>query len=504
MFVMRLGKRTPTTRRDRGKRPEFRPLRFCRYPAIVLIFAGCSTSLPKIAGAPSAPQVRDEPWRAPAGVVPAERIPAATTTAAADSVRAAGPLVLGQVVDMALRSNPQTAVSWAQARVGASQYGAVRGSLYPTIDVSANIVNTQTTSQTGTSLRSAVTPTASLSYVLLDFGGRAGNIAAARAAAVALDLTHNATLQDVALQAEASYFNYQATRSLLEAARLVVAEADTNLVSAQQRNRAGVATIADVLQAEVQKSQAQLALETAEGNVQLARGTLAVAMGLPANARFELAPVNDSMVVAVTRAGVDTLIDRALAMRPDLAALRMDIQGAEAEVRVAKSAKRPQLLLGTNFGKTFSNVNNFVGLNYGISLGVQIPIFSVTRNFNVKTAEAQVLVASARADQLRLQVTEQVYSAYYALQTATQRVKTSDVLLASATNNEVAARARYRAGVGTILDLTTALTALANARAQQSQARWVWATALAQLSHDVGLIPTRGQSLQLDSTGVRR
>ena len=74
-------------------------------------------------------------------------------------------------------------------------------------------------------------------------------------------------------------------------------------------------------------------------------------------------------------------------MRPDLAALRVDIQGAQAEVRVAKSAERPQLVLGTNLGKTFSNVNNFVGLNYGITLGVQIPIFSVTRNYNVKTAE---------------------------------------------------------------------------------------------------------------------
>ena len=185
-------------------------------------FAGCSTALPKIAGAPSTPQVRDEPWRAPAGVVPAETRadPNSTVAAAVDSIHAAGPLVLGQVVDMALRSNPQTAVSWAQARVGASQYGAVRGSLYPTVDATANIINTQTTSQTGTSLRSTITPTASLSYVLLDFGGRAGNIAAARAAAVALDnLTHNATLQERRPPGEAAYFNYQATRSLLEAAR---------------------------------------------------------------------------------------------------------------------------------------------------------------------------------------------------------------------------------------------------------------------------------------------
>jgi outer membrane protein len=504
MFLTTLGKMS-TTRRDRGRRPESRPLRFSRYPAILLIFAGCSHALPTIGGAPSTPPVREEPWRVPAGVVPAEPIPDPTMVAVADTIRAAGPLVLPQVVDLALRSNPLTQLTWAQARAGAAQYGAAHAALIPTVDGTANIVNTQTTSQTGTSLRSTITPTASLSYLLFDFGGRSGNIAAARAAAIALDLTHNATLQDVALQAEASYFNYQATRSLLDAARLVVAEADTNLVSAQQRNRAGVATISDVLQAEVQRAQAQLALETAEGDVQMARGTLAAAMGLPANARFELAPVADSMPVAVTSAGVDTLIDRALALRPDLAAVRVQIQQAQAEVRVAKSAERPALVLGANLGKTFSNVTNFAGLNYGISLGIQIPIFNLARNYNVTAAEAQVEAATARASLLRVQVGQQVYTAYYALQTATQRVRTSDVLLSSATRNEVAARARYRAGVGTILDLTTAQAALANARAQQAQSRWVWATALAQLSHDVGVLGPRGQTLPLgDSTGVRR
>ncbi|MEO5813850.1 MAG: TolC family protein [Gemmatimonadaceae bacterium] len=504
MFLTTLGKMS-ITRRDRGRRPEFRPLRISLYPAILLIVAGCSHALPSIGGAPSTPPVREEPWRVPAGVVPAEPIPDPTMVAVADTIRAAGPLVLPQVVDLALRSNPLTQLSWAQARAGAAQYGAAHAALVPTVDATSNIVNTRTTSQTGASLRSTITPTASLSYLLFDFGGRSGNIAAARAAAVALDLTHNATLQDVALQAEASYFNYQATRGLLVAAQLALAEADTNLVSAQQRNRAGVATISDVLQAEVLRAQAQLDLETAEGNVQTARGTLAVAMGLPANARFELASVSDSMPVAITSAGVDTLIDRALALRPDLAAVRVQIQQAQAQVRVAKSAERPQVILGANLGKTFSNVTNFVGLNYGISLGVQIPIFNLARNYNVTAAEAQVEAANARASLLRIQVGQQVYSAYYALQTATQRTLTSNVLLTSATRNEVAARARYRAGVATILELTTAQTALANARAQQAQARWVWATALAQLSHDVGVLGPRGQTLPLgDSTGVRR
>ncbi len=505
MYVMAERKQASIRRRDRGKQPEFRPLRFSLYPVFLFIFAGCSSALPTIGGAPSAPPVREEPWHVPAGVVPAEPVLDPTIASASDSARAAGPLVLGQVVDLALRNNPLTQIAWAQARAGAALYGAASAAYLPTVDATANVIRTQTTSQTGSSLRSTITPTASLSYLLLDFGGRSGTVAAARAAAVALDLTHNATLQNVALQAEASFFNYQATRGLLAAARLAVAEADTNLASAQQRNRAGVATIADVLQAEVLVAQATLDLETAQGNQQTGRGNLAISMGLPANAPFDLAPVSDSIPVAIASEGVDTLIDRALALRPDLAALRVQIQQARAEVRVARSAELPSIVLGANLGKTFSNVNNFAGLNYGITLGVQIPIFNLARPYNVTAAEAQVEVAAARASLLRVQVGQQVYSAYYALQTATQRARTSDVLLTSATRNEVAARARYRGGVGTIVDLVTAQTALANARAQQAQARWVWATALAQLSHDVGVLGPRGQTLPIgDSAGVRR
>ena len=110
----------------------------------------------------------------------------------------------------------------------------------------------------------------------------------------------------------------------------------------------------------------------------------------------------------------------------------------------------------------------------------------------MQAAQARVDVATAEAALLRTQVSQQVYASYYALQTATQRVRTTDVLLRSAIASEAAARARYRAGVGNILDLITAQSALASARAQQSQSRWIWASALAQLSHDVGVLGPRG------------
>jgi outer membrane protein len=482
-------------------------------PSVLAALGACSRApQPRIAGAPAAPPSSSEPWRAPRGVVPPEprAIDGASPALPADVAARRDALGLADVVDLALRNNPQTQLSWAQARAGAASYGAASAAYLPTLDASSNAQYSQTTvGQTlgGVGTRRVITPAASLSYLLFDFGGRSGTVAAARAAAVALDLTHNATLQAVALQAEGAFFNLQAQRALLAAAQLSMAEADTNLNSARQRNRAGVATIADVLQAETLRAQAQLDLETVEGNLQVARGALAVAMGLPANAPYGLASVSDSVPVALAAVDVDSLIAQALDSRPDLAAARVQIEQSQAEVRAARSALLPSVTVGSTYSHPYSSQPNATGYNFGVTLGVAIPIFNLARPYNVMAARAQVDAFTARASALRTEVALQVYTSYYQLRTATQRSRTADVLLASALRSEAAARARYRAGVGTILDLVTAQSALASARAQQAQSRWVWSTTLAQLSHDVGVLGPRGETLiplAADSSGIRR
>ena len=94
----------------------------------------------------------------------------------------------------------------------------------------------------------------------------------------------------------------------------------------------------------------------------------------------------------------------------------------------------------------------------------------------------------ARTETLRQEVVFQVFSAYYALQTATRRVRTSEDLLASATQANEVALARYKAGVGSVLDLLASQSALASARAQRVEARLTWSVSLAQLAHDAGVL----------------
>jgi outer membrane protein TolC len=407
-------------------------------------------------------------------------------------------LTLNDIVDIALRNNPATQISWQNARAAAAAYGSTRGQYYPTIDfgINGNRVHTTTGSDTSTKVTQQYTggPTATITWLLFDLGGRSGSITAARDALLAADWTHNRLLQDVVLQVQTAYFDYVANRALRDAQQLTLREAQTNLDVTNERHRQGLATIADVLQAKTQASQAQLALETTEGAIQITRGALASAMGLPANLPYDIAAFPPLQVGVVTDS-VDTLIAHAIRSRPDLAASRAEAEAASARVTQARGAMLPSLLFAGSGGPSYVNTLAGPNTNYTLSLGLKIPFFAgFSRQYNYQQAQAEQKAAAAQSEQLRQIVVLQVFTSYYALQTAARRVRTADDLLASATQSEQVALGRYKAGVGSILDLLTAQSALADARAQWIETRWVWRTALSQLAHDIGVLDVHGES----------
>jgi outer membrane protein len=454
---------------------------------------------PRVSGAAGAPPAPNVPWQPPPGAVKPESLVTRATVMAIppDLAERVQKLSLADVVDLALRNNPVTRASWAQAREAADVLGSSRGQYYPTIDGDVSVSRTQSpaTSTRPAGLRTQYGPTLTLNYLILDFGGRSGSVERARQSLFAANLTHNATLQNTVLQAEAAYFTYMSTVALLGAQRSAIAEAQAALTAAQQRFKVGLATIADVLQAKTALSQEQLNLETIQGNLQAARGGLAAALGLPANLPFDLAPLPSAIPVGAISQNVDTVINEALENRPDLAAARAQAAAASAQIRVARSAELPSLSLNSNAARTYSNPALFAGPSYGLTLGLSVPIFNgFSRQYDVAAARAQAEAVSALADQTRQQVVTEVFVSYYALQTAEQRVATADDLLASAEQSVQVATGRYREGVGSIIDLLTAQTALANARAQQVQSRWQWYTALAQLARDAGVLGVRGDT----------
>jgi len=94
-----------------------------------------------------------------------------------------------------------------------------------------------------------------------------------------------------------------------------------------------------------------------------------------------------------------------------------------------------------------------------------------------------------------------VWTAYQNLSTETQAVRSSQDLLVSAIQSEKVALGRYKAGVGNILDVLTAQSALASARQQNIQALYNWYIAKASLAQSMGQLDMAAISTPISKTG---
>ena len=460
---------------------------------ICLGLAACVHSAPAIDGAAPTPRSSSSLWTPPPGVAHSGDADARRLTPSNGELKR---LTLAEVVDLALRNSPATRQSWTEARAAADVYGSSEGRLYPTITAGfgSNKTLAQTAGRAPTE-RLQYGPTLGLSYTVLDFGGRAGTIDVARQTAIAADLTHNATVENTILTVEGAAFTYLSTRAQRDAETIALQLASAALDAANERHRVGLATIADVLQAQTARSQAELQLETLEGSLQITRGALAVAMGLPANTPFDVPDVSATDSTYFVTESVDSLIAMAVRSRPELATARAEAAAAQSQIRVARSAYLPALAFTASGANNASNVSNFVGKSYAINVGVQVPVFSgFSNHYDAAAAGENYQAAVARSEAAKQQVIQQVFTSYYTLRTSNDRVRTSRDLLASAIQSETVARERYKEGVGSIVDLLVAQSALAAARAQAVDARWQWRTSLAQLAHDVGVLNARGDT----------
>ncbi|MEA2237070.1 MAG: hypothetical protein QOC81_1794 [Thermoanaerobaculia bacterium] len=434
-------------------------------------------------GTPATPAAQ---WSPPAKAVPPPVPPAGDLVLPP----AGAPLELAQIVGLALANNPLTRTTWLQARASEANLGSVRAAYLPTVDLGASLTIGHTATGTGTTLSG---PSLSLDYLLFDFGGRNAATEAARQTLIASDYTHNQAIQDVILRVEQAYYDYLDAKALLTAQSATIKERQTSLNSADARHKAGVATIADVLQARTALSQAQLTYETIEGNLRRLQGTIATTMGLPAATPFEVGELPLDIPAQQVSDAVEALIARAVGDRPDLAAARAAVEQARARVSVVRSAGMPSIGLGASVAPVFTNGLRHNTTPYSAGISLRFPLFTGFRNtYDIRAAELATQLAAENARGLEQQAGLQVWTSYYDLQTAVQRLKTSRDLLRDAQESADVASGRYRAGIGSILDLLTAEAALENARAEEVQARADWFLSVAQLAHDTGTLTPTG------------
>jgi TolC family type I secretion outer membrane protein len=399
---------------------------------------------------------------------------------------------LSDAIDLALCRNPSTRIAWANARQQAAALGSTESAWLPTVvgtasesrELAGEHVDALGDVEPGAQDTKDIAVT--LTWTLYDFGGRTSKIRSARHLLDASTATLNRTAQQVVFTVVQAYYGVVAADASLAAAKVTEDVTAHSVEIANALRTGGVATLADVLQSETARDQAVLARVQAAASAKTSRGQLAAVLGFPADTPFKLLPEPVPTEIKPLTVRVEELMEEAARQRPDLAAALAQRDAAEANVTVARALGRPSISF--QGGRTIVDTTGVPNQDYSqIGVYLTVPIFTgFNVAYGVRQAQAALAGQDATVDQVRLTVSLDVWSAYYALDSANQQLGATANLTKTAQDNQDVALGRYQSGVGTIIDVLTAQTAAANARQLRINAELGWKVARAQLALALG------------------
>ena len=400
---------------------------------------------------------------------------------------------LAALTDHALRERAETRAAWLGIQAEAARLDVASAANWPTLTGQLNFTQSRALSSSGAQVPTLnrYGPGLSLAYVLLDFGARAASIDAQRYQLIASLLTSNRTVQDTVAEVEAAYFSLLAARAQVAAQARQVTALRTSLDAVDARLRGGLASRADQLRARAALAEAELASQTAERDRAKADAALKQAAGIAQTQTLALDWQTAPPDALAATALLADLLQEAQRSRPDLQALLAAATSARFEAERARAARWPTLSLAATTGRTlFLDSDRAPSTTYSVGVNVSVTLFDGGRlAAQARAAERDADRLQAEAEAQRSQIALAVSDAYYDVRHAQAQREGVAVQLDSARESALAAEARYKTGVGSLLEWLTAEADLARARQAQAQADSDWLAAFSRLNHALGRLP---------------
>ena len=402
------------------------------------------------------------------------------------------PLTLAEIIDITLSCNPTTKSSWANARVSAAEYGQSLQNLFIQAEIEGTHSRTRSAEFIGRK-RSVIYETTSdwqleLSYLLLDFGQTKATSKAALQSLYYANWLHNSKIQLVIQMAMNNYYNYLYQKALLEAHKEDVLNAEISLEATKESFQRGLSDISDIVQAKTSFLKQQLNLISQEQNVHDAYTQLIQSMGLPNNKPifFQNYPKE---IHPIDIEPLDILLAQAHQNRPDLLAAEAQVTSSLFSLDSAKRKNYPTVNAEFDVGRKWLRHHGNDHYDFTALLSLTFPLFQGFYIENsIKKAKANLEIAEANLRQTQLDITEEVSNYRESLLLSLKMIKYAKSYLNSAKQDFEVNLSKYRAGTTTIVELISAQTATADARAEVAKAQNSFYTSIANLAYATGIL----------------
>ncbi len=376
--------------------------------------------------------------------------------------------LLDQLIEQALASSPNLRL--AQARLARAQAGIdlADSGTKPRVDAAVDITHQLYTKNglypapLGGSIRDAGTAQLSGSWELDFFGKNRAALDAALGNAQAAQADAQAARVLLASQVARSYFQLMRIQAQLDVAQRTLAQRAETFDLVRDRVNAGLDTRLELRQSEGGLPEARQQIEALQEQSTLVRNALSALVGQPHVADTLVPPALSSVklvapITAATRIPADLLGRRA-----DIAAARWRVEAATRDTAAAKAQFYPNINLIAFVGQSSIGLGRLFeagSQQWGVGPALRLPIFDAGRlraNLRGKTADLDAAVESYNASVLDAvrDVADQITSSQSIVR---QQAEQQQAEAAAEGAYEIAVQ-RYRAGLGTYLNVLTAET----------------------------------------------
>ncbi|MDB5870591.1 MAG: efflux system, outer rane lipoprotein NodT [Ramlibacter sp.] len=422
--------------------------------AAALVLAGCAN----MSGIEPQARMRDAQS---VGLAPAS----ASFAPAAQWWREFGDEQLDQLIAQALQGNPN--LKLAQARLARAQAvtEVADAAKLPQVNGSLDLTRQRYTGNGAVppplagAIRNSGTLQLSASWELDFFGKNQAALDAALGAARAAQADTEAARILLASNVARAYFQLARVNDQLTVAKRTLAQRDESLKLVRDRVRAGLDTRLELHQSEGGLPEARQQIEALQEQAELAQHALAALTGQgnqvvvrtqPSLATLKAMPVPGQLPADL------------LGQRADIVAARWRVEAAGYDVKNAKAQFYPNINLMAFVGLSSIGLGRLIDTGseqWGVGPAIRLPIFEAGRlraNLRGKTADLDAAVESYNAAVLEAihETADQVASSQSIVR---QQAEQRDAQASAEGAYDIAVQ-RYRAGLGTYLNVLTAET----------------------------------------------
>jgi outer membrane protein len=443
-------------------------------------------------------------------------IPVVALLLAVESAVARGQLTLSEAATRALEHNPELQLD-VPARAGsAAESRAVRGGLFPRIDLEASygggnnpvyvfgtLLEQRRFAQSSFALPALNTPRPidNLQTRLVfqqnvwDFGKTARRIQAAGIGVEISERSHDDNVRHTLLALIEAYWGVSLAREAWEAARAALESSESIAARARARVEAGVAVEADLLRADVQLAAARRQEIHSRAEQDVSRAALQRVMSAPLDL-----PPDETMPLSETTFHVpalEAILASQRELRPDYLRKRAELRQAEMDAAARRADLLPSISVYGAIETDAPSLRNWGGQNW---------IAAVTMRWNLLaggTDAARLDVARLRLEQKRSEVAAFESAMELEARRALARHRSSELEVAVTRASERQSleglrilRNRYEAGLATITDVLEAESARAAARTALAQMLYQQRMTFAELDFVAGTLALGCASLE--------